>query len=401
VISISGGFGWLTLFEGINNISESWFLTGWIEGNTFLSLYALPLFSLSLLMLLATFLLILKAFEEDRMDYSAYAGIVCLFLIFTHFFDALVVYPVLVAYILVRYFVSKDLAELWKEAGHFGILFLLSCPAALYDLWASMVNPVFHEHAWKGAITLSPAMIWFLGGLGFVGILAVAGVILVLFDATQAEKMFWRRAFLVVWLLSVPFLIYLPISFQRRLVEGVHVPAAILATLGFFWLIKKLNLNMKVLTALLIIMVIPNSLYVLHKDMAYLKANSASRSMAGFLDRKVYEGMKWLEKNTKREDIIFCDYETGNYIPAVSGNTVFIGHSPQTIDFENKWAASRAFFNEATDDNLRSRILKASGAKYVFYGFKEASLGRFDPFSAPYLKQVYNDGEAAIYEVGF
>ena len=399
LISISGGLGWLNIFPTINSIPESWFLTGWIEGNTFLSIYALPLFSASVIMLLSTFFFMLRSFEEKKAVYSIYAGTICFFLIFTHFFDALIVYPVLAAYVIIRYLISQDFDRLKTDTGLFAIMFALSSPAAFYDWWASMANPVFHEHAWKGAITLSPGFIWYLGGLGFVGIFAVLGIVKTLFDAEKDKALFNRRVFLIVWALSVPFLVYMPIAFQRRLVEGVHVPVAILCAIGLFYLVKKFSVDPKTLALILILAVLPNSLYVLHKDMDYLRKNAEARSMAGFLDKDILEGFYWLKGNTKREDVVICDYETGNYIPAVSGNTVFIGHSPETINFEQKWAATKAFFSGDTDDEVRRNILKASTAKYLFYCWKERVLGGFDPAGASYLKLVYNNPTAMIYEV--
>lgn len=399
LISLSGGFGLLNLWPSVSAIPESWFLTGWIEGNTFLSIYALPLFSASLLMLIATFLFMLRAFEEGRAIYSVWAGVLCLFLVFTHFFDALIVYPVLIGYIAVKYFVLSDTEKLKSDIRLFLIMFIISCGAGFYNFLVSLIDPVFGEHAWKGAITLSPPFIWYLGGLGFIAILASIGVFNALFDEGKSEKLFLRRMFLVVWALMVPLLIYVPISFQRRLVEGVHVPATILAAIGFFYLVKRFNLNARTLAAALIIFTLPNSLYVMHKDMSYLKENSQGRSMAGFIDKDIVDAMDWLKENTLRTDVIFCDYETGNYVPAESGNVVFIGHSPQTINFDMKWAATKEFFNGTTSDEKRRAILAASGALYVFYGWKEASIGDFNPASANYLTAVYRNGVVTIYKV--
>jgi hypothetical protein len=397
LVSVSGGFGWLKLFSGINAIPEVWFLTGWVEGNTFMSIYSLPLFSASVLMLIAVFYLMLKSFELQKLSYAVWAGIVCSLLVTTHFFDALIVYPALVLYIAALYLISGDASKLRANALSFAVMFFISLPSPLYNFWASMANPVFHEHAWKGAITLSPGFMWFLGLFGILIPLAAIGATSVLFD--RKNPLFLRRLFLVIWALAVPFLIYSPISFQRRLIEGAHIPISILAAMALIFICRRLKLDARITSAAMIALLIPGNLALLSNDMNYLKSNSSQRSVAGFLDRDIYDAMKWLEANTARDDVVLADFEIGNYVPAVSGNTVFIGHSPETINFWEKWDLVKRFFSADSDDNYRREFLRASGVKYIIYSWKERLLGGFDPGNAPYLKRVYENSSTSIFEV--
>ncbi len=397
LVSLSGGLGWIKLFEGVSAIPESWFLTGWVEGNTFMSIYALPLFSASTLMLLLVFYLMILSFEKKNNYLSGLAGLVCAILVSTHFFDALIVYPVLVLYILARYSISKDLGILISNSIAFLIMFLVSVVSPLYNFWASMVNPVFHEHAWKAAITLSPGFVWFLGLYGFLMIFALIGVASITLG--RRGPLFERRLFLVVWGLAVPFMIYSPISFQRRLIEGYHFPVSVLACFGIVFLIKKLKWDRKAVAAAVIALLLPGNLALLSNDMNYLALNVSSRSVAGFLDKDIYDAMKWLEANTKREDVVLSDFEIGNYVPAVSGNTVFIGHSPETLNFWEKWAMVKKFFDPATSDQFREQFLSAYGIKYIIYSWKERMIGGFDPFAATYLVPVYGARGVSVFMV--
>jgi len=397
LISISGGFGWLRLFSAVDVISESWFLTGWVEGNTFLSVYSLPLFSASFLMLLAVFYLMIRSFETEKLVYSFWAGVVCFLLISTHFYDALIVYPVIILYVAAKYFISKDKRELLKSTSSFFVMFLISLLSPLYNFWVSVTNPVFREWAWKSAITLSPGFLWYLGLFGLLSILSAIGIVYVLFDFKS--PLFYRRFFLAVWALSVPFLIYAPIAFQRRLIEGVHVPMAILASIGIVFLIQKFKWNKKLAAAIFIVLLIPGNLTLLSRDMNYLRENASRESVAGFLDRDIYEAIEWLKSNTKRENVVLADYEIGNYVPAISGNTVFVGHSPETIDFWGKWALVKRFFNEDASDEFRKEFLRTSEVRYIIYSWKEKKIGLFDPNVASYLARVYSNQTTSIFKV--
>jgi len=347
-------------------------------------------------MLLGVFYLMIKAFETQKVSLSIYAGIICMLLVSTHFFDALIVYPILILFILLRFLLSGNLEKLKNDAKLFIVMFLISAISPLYNFWASMVNPVFHEHAWKAAITLSPRFIWYVGLFGFLFVFAVLGILKVLQE--NKSVMLERKLFLVVWAMAIPFMIYFPISFQRRLIEGVHVPMSLLASIGIVFLINKFKLDRRLASSILLILLIPGTLTVLSFDIGYLGENSRNQSVAGFLDKEIYTAIMWLKENTEREEIILADFEIGNYIPAISGNTVYIGHSPETMNFWGKWALVKAFFDFQADDNSRREFLKTTGINYIVYSWKERRIGGFNIYQAPYLKNVYSNSEVSIFK---
>ena len=124
------------------------------------------------------------------------------------------------------------------------------------------------------------------------------------------------------------------------------------------------------------------SFAVLSNDMKYLRQNVSKESVAGFLDRDIYTAVKWLESITETQDVVLADYEIGNYIPAITGNTVYIGHSQQTIDFWGKWALVKRFFNKGSRHDFRKEFLKTTGIAYIIFSWKEKRIGDFDPESA-------------------
>ena len=397
IVSISGGFAWLKFFSSLDKIPESWFLTGWVEGITLLSIYALPLFSVSILMLLASFYFLLRSFDENKIKYSVYAGIIAFFLILTHSYDVFIVYAVTGFYILGRYFIERNSSRFKSHLLKAGIFISISIAAPIYGYGSVLLNPVFRQWAFETSKAPSPAFIWYLGLFGFLSILSVIGAIASLSDSKH--PLFFRRLFLVVWAFSVPFLIYAPLTFQRRLIEGVHIPLSLLSVLGIFFLMQKLKWDKRWAVLVFILLLLPGNLAVLFKDMNYLKQNVSKESVAGFLDKDIYTALQWLESNTGTQDVVLADYEIGNYIPAISGNTVYIGHSQQTIDFWGKWALVKRFFDKGSTHDFRKKFLKSAGIAFIVYSWKERKIGKFNPEGALYLKTVYSNETVSILRV--
>ena len=109
--------------------------------------------------------------------------------------------------------------------------------------------------------------------------------------------------------------------------------------------------------------------------------------------------MDWLRANTRRDDTILSAYWSGSFIPARSGNTVFVGQRYETIRFEEKQRASEKFFDATTDDNWRAVFLREQRIAYVFWGRGERDLGDFDPERADDLEKVFANDTTRIYRV--
>jgi hypothetical protein len=397
VTSLSMGFSWLVHVPGVSAVPESWFLTGWVEASTFMAVYALPLFSASLLLMLGTFHLLLRAFAERRSRLAAWAGALGLLLFSTHFFDTLIVYPVLAAYVIVQFLLDED-EEAFRFRLRASALFVaVSVISPLWNLFSSLVNPVFREHAWEAAVTTTPSFLWVLACFGLLAPLAAIGVAVVAGD--RKHPLAPQRNFLVVWMLALPFLLYLPIPFQRRLVEGGQVPVAMLAACGLCWIADRWRLRPLVVGALYVCLSLPAVGIFLADDMTTLAADARMQSVAGFLDSSMLDAMEWMERNEPRDEIVLADFEIGNYIPAVSGNVVYIGHSPETLDFWGKWALVRHFFDASTGDAWRREFVARTGISLIFYSWKEKRLGGFDPAGASWLAPVYRNGEVTLYRV--
>jgi len=396
VTVFSGGFGFLFFIPSIKRLKDSWYIAFWGESNTFFSISGYTIYPFSLMLLFLAFYLMLRSFEENSNKLAIYSGLVALMLLFTHFYDTLIVYPVLFTYLICKYFIGKDFEKLKSGAIKLLIFTVISLPAPLYNFYLSFINPIFKVWAWEYGQRLSVNIFWVFGAMGFVGIFAIGGIFYLLFIKGSIDN---KMLFLIVWALLTPFLIYFPVSIQRRLIEGVHVALSILTCIFIFFLADRFRLN-KVLFVIVFIAISIPALFIVPVDrIMTLTRYAQSSDIAGFLNVELLDAMKWLDTNTESDDVVFCDYETGNYIPAVSGNTVFLGHPDQTLNFTEKWDLQKKFFREDVTDEFRISVLKRARARYLVYGWKEKSLGDFNPDTAGYLKLVYNKGRVKIYKV--
>ena len=76
----------------------------------------------------------------------------------------------------------------------------------------------------------------------------------------------------------------------------------------------------------------------------------------------------WLRMHTERQTIVLGSYETGNYVAARAGNTVFTGHWAETVDWLEKESLLNRFFSADTDDVWRKALLERYHITHVWFG---------------------------------
>jgi hypothetical protein len=222
-----------------------------------------------------------------------------------------------------------------------------------------------------------------------------------------------RASLLIAWVGSASLLAYLPFALQRRMLEGLHIPLCVLATVGLLecllpallrlsWL-KRLaawrKYDERGLRRLLIYCTIvatsPSNLYLL----------LGSSLAAIHHDPSLYYGLgeteavDWLGSNTERTDTVLASYAIGRLIPARAGNRVFVGHFIETVEVERKRELAALFFTSDTSDGFRHTLLSEYGIRYVFHGPRERQLGDFEPSTCECLLPAYRNSEVTIYRV--
>lgn len=371
----------------------------WVsESTTFYTLYHSPHLIASLTLMLLIFLLILRSFEKRKILYSLLAGLAALFLFQFHPYYVPAVFGIIGAYVAVQSLRSSKIG--WETLKHYLILIAVSSPAIFYHLWTLNSFWSRQQHALQNHLA-TPPFYNVLITFGLLFALALAGVVYFLRQKQKSDK----SIFLLTWLGTEFLLIYFPlINYQRKMVEGLHVAIVIAAVFGFFYLQKiftEKNWRLKIFfqknaaAILFFVLFFTFSDYsVLMRDLNYyLNPNSAA-----FLKKDKAEAMFWLKKNTPEESVVFATYSNGNLIPAFAVRPVYWGHWGMTADAKRK-AMNKDLFFKTENYNVRMVFLKTNKISYLFWGPEEKSATNFNPDTADYLKKVYQNNAAAIYEV--
>jgi len=403
LICLSSGLGWLVFLSGSSLLGGVSPIDFWLmDAYTFFTVFTFPHLSAATALLLLFFALALRYFGTFELPALILGGLTLLGLSVIHPFAPLLVDSVLVAYWAILLLRRRRIPQ--REARAILIWALTPVPLIAYYYRAFASDPVFRTWSSQNILP-SPPLAHLLLGYGIVFLLAMGGV------AHVIRRKDERGLFLVAWVTSTGVLLYLPFTLQRRMIEGLHIPLCVLATVGLFeyllpatmnagWLHRFANWRgygkdglRRLVVFSVTVATFPSNLYLL--SAATIPA--LQHDAALYYRHGEIEAVDWLGKNTDPTDTVLASYEIGRLIPARSGHRVFMGHCIETVEVERKRLLAESFFQDSTTDSARLDLLAQYGIKYVFHGPAERQLGAFDPSAVPYLRRVYNGSAVAVY----
>lgn len=370
----------------------------WIpEANTFLSLGEAPHFIFSQILMLVSFLFFIKGIEEKYVKNFLISAGALFLLVFEHPFNIFVTFTVLGIITIVferRRMVSQKMVS-WII-----LVFLIQIGGVLYHLQGTVTNQVLGQ--WYQANSLpSPSPLNFLIGYGLLIPFAILGV----------EKFLSRqtmyRLLIVIWVLVTFVLLYSPLSFQRRVSEGLHIPLSILASVGILTMgnfIGKFVVEQarkKVIVGFSVIMLVVmsvGSLWASFQDILVIRSDTINQYVYHIRNGEK-QAMDILSKNTTLDDVIFANATYGNLIPGITGRKTYVGHGVQTHDLAGKINEANSFLLESNDKKGYA-FLKKHGITFIFLGPNDPMLTYgFRPAQKPYLELSYNNNGILIYHV--
>ncbi|MDH7568021.1 MAG: hypothetical protein QHJ73_00345, partial [Armatimonadota bacterium] len=209
--------------------------------------------------------------------------------------------------------------------------------------------------------------------------------------------------FLVIWAAVTLAMTYVPVSFQRKMIEGVHIPLSILAASGWLALGRRWRVPARIWMAVLLFLTLPSNLALMADSVRRLITNNAEgvaqQLPPYYLDADERGALDWLAAHARPEDVVLSTPALGNYIPPYTGATAYASHWAETIHLGVKWRWVRGFLQEYTSDEWRMQFLRQERIRYVYHGAIERLVGEFDPSRAPYLRPVFRRGAVGLYEV--
>jgi hypothetical protein len=111
-------------------------------------------------------------------------------------------------------------------------------------------------------------------------------------------------------------------------------------------------------------------------------------------DSRVLEGLR--AERPGGGGVVMNSFLSGLFVPALSGQTTYIGFPFETLDVERKQREAAAFYRLTDGDALR-RQAGVLGVNYVFYGRYERGFGGPDPGPLAGWREIGRSGDAVVY----
>lgn len=250
---------------------------------------------------------------------------------------------------------------------------------------------------WSATPTPTPTPIWLLEAYGLLWPLALLGA----YGAWRSGSA-WGT-FLVCWLVVGVLLPHIPTISQRRLMQGLNLPLALLSAWWIGELLLKESQSARAPSRTLrIAAAVPLCLIPLFTPFFYVKeATDSARHgrYPPYYPRVRENAFEYLRGHSRPNDVVLCSYISGRTIPALTGNRVVIGHWAETVDAGEKVRRSEEFFKFSTTAERRRELLDRFHVRYLLYTKFERDLGSYDPGNDPTVwRKVWGEQSMAIYE---
>ncbi len=409
------------------------------EAVTFLSLLLNPLFVWSMALMCLVLLAAAVTIERRSLGWAALTGVVLLVIGNVHTYDVFVLDAAIGVYFLLM--VRMGRAELRRAALQFALMFAIALPAPVWAWWTARVDQSYLQKILTK--TLSPPPLDLAMGYGLVLLLAVTGVVYAVRHRRERPRLLLPLCWAGV---NLP-LLYLPVSFQRKLAEGLHIPLCMLAALGLVMVIAQRLAappretepepgvlpagerrraaarvagpapgRVALLIAAAVVLTMPSNALFVAGCMDNVESNN--RALLGVLQPPIYlsfdevRALDYLGAHAVEDDIVLCSSLTGSYVPTRAPCLVFAGHWAETLHFADAVAFVAKFLTPGRNARVLSGALEAVGATWVIYGPQEALIatgmmreppedpaGQFREATRGVLRPVFTSGEVTVYDV--
>jgi len=366
------------------------------EANTFPSLAHSCLFILAQLFIVIIFYIFLKK-NFKKLDYLYLLGL-NLILGFIHPYDFFIIFSVLGVYFLLNLILllikkKKIIENFWLYLKKTAVALLATLPSIYYYYF--IVRKENALWGWfKQNITLSPPLKGYLIGFGLL-------IVLSLISALLFYKKNKNIIFLLCWIITLLIIVYLPLSFQRRLIETEHLALAILAAYSLSLFFKDVIASLNKYFAYFGIGMI--FIFLSLSNLSYLTTVIYDYNYWPeyfYFPKNYLQAALWLKDHSTDQEAILASAWNGTVLPSIIARPVFLGHRHQTLDFDNKERLlNQWFFKEDNQDQEKIKFLRQYNIDYVFYSQREKLLGEFNPDLKNYLEKVYTNPEVNIYKV--
>lgn len=344
LVGLASGFGWLFGFGPDLTVPEA---------VTFPSLMVNAHFGLTALLMLMVILGLTIAPSRRLWWVAVAVGSVWLTMIQPY--AVLIVGGAAGGWCVINYCQTRRVS--WSLHGRLVLFALCSLPLLLYYAWAVRTNPLIGR--WMAQnVTPSPPLGEWLVAFGVIWPLAAAGAWVAARRRNPAD---WL---LLAWTAAQVGLMLLPLSLQRRLSTGLHLPLCFLAAMGLLEVVVP-RLHQRArrwLVIGLLSVAIPSNLLVMAAGLSAV----LNRNPYVVLSEGQWQAMEWLRENVSPDTVVLADYELGTVVPAWGGGVrVVYGHPFETVEAEARRREVEAFYGGRMTPGEESAFLERFAVQVV------------------------------------
>lgn len=328
----------------------------------------LPHFALALSLLALLLMLLLRAYRRPSGWLAAGAAATLALLALIHPYDVAVIAPLLVGHFVYCRIARPEgwrgaAINLWALAG--------TIPAVGILWWQRTTNPLVASWAEQNVLRSPPPDAYLLG-LGLILPLAIGGRLAI----GRRRRETARDWLMIFWPLvaAVAVYSYPLVPFERRCVEGLHLPLAILAAAGLaWWVVPWLQSRLRMVArratacamALLLVGILPTDVWLLAR---------LSTTNEPVIPADWARTFEWIEAAAPAEARFMTTHLTGTFLARYALRHVHMGHWHVTVDVGRKREMAAELFAEDTSPQRRLAILREAGCGWVAADGQQAHL---------------------------
>jgi hypothetical protein len=365
------------------------------EAITFMSLQVSSLFAVSTALIVLCMALLIRSERRASLKDACLAGVCALILGNIHSYDILHIAAAWGVYLVVSNIADGKFDKAgWGRAIVAG---LICSPTVIYQYYLYKLDPVFHARV--ETPTLSMAFRTYALGYGFAFLLAVVALILLV--RTEAFQRVWRDPkvplVFVCWVIAAFMMVYLPTSFQRKMIMGVHIPLCLLAGAAAAYLgelaSRKLRISASTVPLIIVLLSVPSNLIWISREIGHLTKGDSETNSPTFLSKDDEAVFDWISTNTKTTDAIVGPPTRMLFVPGLTGRRVWSGHWSETPDYAGKFKLIAAFNRGQLRDP--QGFLESTKAQYLVWpNTTDAFVG-----TPAYLQPVYVNPTYTVYRI--
>ena len=208
------------------------------------------------------------------------------------------------------------------------LAFAVPAPYILYSYLAFVGNPEVQRWTFHSKNALPPETFSFLFAIAPQLGLALFGIPAAVRRRTRED------VFLVAWLVLLAAVLYLPNpagDLRRRFLDGLYLPLVVLAARGMYETILP---RVRSLRARALIPFSYVAFAAIGSAFLVLAPLAVATQPQYSMTTAAYEGLQWL--GGEPSGGVLSMPGVGLYVPAYSGDTVYVGHYDETFDYANK-----------------------------------------------------------------